>query len=416
MKPIHILSLSAENILRLTAVHIEPNGNTITLGGQNGEGKSSVLNAIVMALKGPGKISEPIHQGESSGRIELDLGEFKVTRVFTASGDRLTVKSADGAAKYSSPQTMLDGLIGAIAFDPLEFTRKKASEQLNILKELVGINTGMLDAARGAAFDERTAVNRKVKELEAQVAKMPHHPDAPAAELDPNQETQRIREAQQKNHENAKARQAIEAQKNVRQDVLARVVRLRAELAAAEELLSLHEKELEGADAKLAELVDCDLQTIMARSAEIGATNQKVRENVMRADALEALTKHQAHAQELTTKIDNLDAKKRDKIQSAKYPVDGLELGEAGVLFNGLPLEQASSAEAIRVSMAIGLALNPRLRVLIIRDGSLLDENSLAMIARMAEEANAQVWIERVGKGDEVQVVIEDGTVSEVRG
>jgi hypothetical protein len=82
------------------------------------------------------------------------------------------------------------------------------------------------------------------------------------------------------------------------------------------------------------------------------------------------------------------------------------------VTLNGLPLEQASSAEQLRASVAIGLAMHPKLKVLLVRDGSLLDEQSLAMVAKMAEQAGGQVWLERVSKGAECSLVIEDGMVA----
>ena len=87
--------------------------------------------------------------------------------------------------------------------------------------------------------------------------------------------------------------------------------------------------------------------------------------------------------------------------------------GDEGVTFNGLPIEQASSAEQTRVAVAIGLAANPELPVVLIRDGSLLDEDSLAAVAKQAAERGAQVWIERVGDGKECSVIIEDGEVVE---
>ena len=99
------------------------------------------------------------------------------------------------------------------------------------------------------------------------------------------------------------------------------------------------------------------------------------------------------------------------KLDGATYPVQGLALGDDGILFNGLPFSQASSAEQLRVSVGIGLASNPRLRVLLVRDGSLLDPASLAMMREMAESAEAQVWIERVSKGDECTVIIQDGRI-----
>jgi hypothetical protein len=97
-------------------------------------------------------------------------------------------------------------------------------------------------------------------------------------------------------------------------------------------------------------------------------------------------------------------------------PVTGLGLSEDGVTLNGLPLDQASAAEQLRVSVAIGIAMNPRLRVLLLRDASLLDRDSLALLADMAKAAGAQVWLERVEDDSATAVVIEDGMVKEAAG
>ena len=100
-------------------------------------------------------------------------------------------------------------------------------------------------------------------------------------------------------------------------------------------------------------------------------------------------------------------------IASAEFPVEGLGFDETGVTMNDLPFVQASDALKLRVSVAMGMKMNPELRVLLIRNGSLLDEDNLAMIAEMAEESNSQVWLEKVGKSDDVTVLIEDGMVAE---
>jgi hypothetical protein len=108
-----------------------------------------------------------------------------------------------------------------------------------------------------------------------------------------------------------------------------------------------------------------------------------------------------------------VDAGKTEKLAAAKFPVDGLSFDETGVTFGGLPFEQASSAEQLRISVAIGIALNPKLKVLLIRDGSLLDADSLKLVAEMAADSDAQVWVERVDDTRKVGVVIEDGSVVE---
>jgi hypothetical protein len=84
-------------------------------------------------------------------------------------------------------------------------------------------------------------------------------------------------------------------------------------------------------------------------------------------------------------------------------------------MLSGVPLEQASAAESLRASMAIAIAMNPDFPVALIRDGSLLDENSLRLVEEMAAEKNCQVWVERVGEGEECSVIISEGVIKESR-
>jgi len=117
-------------------------------------------------------------------------------------------------------------------------------------------------------------------------------------------------------------------------------------------------------------------------------------------------------SQELTAELESIKDKKRQMLAEANYPIPGLAVGEDGtVLFDGVPLSQASRAQQIRTSVAIGIAMNPKLKVLLIRDGSLLDEDNLKLVADMATEHDAQIWIERVGDKDESAIIIEDGHI-----
>jgi hypothetical protein len=87
--------------------------------------------------------------------------------------------------------------------------------------------------------------------------------------------------------------------------------------------------------------------------------------------------------------------------------------GEVGLTFDGIPLEQSSGAQKIRVTVAMGIALSGGLKVMRVQDGSRLDSKNLAMVSEMAKAAGVQIWIEIVGKQG-VGVVIEDGSVESV--
>ena len=160
--------------------------------------------------------------------------------------------------------------------------------------------------------------------------------------------------------------------------------------------------------------VDC--QSLHNQIAESETINAQVRNNREFDRLASEHTQVAGKAHELTKQLARLDAEKQATLESAKWPIDGLGFGEEGITFDGLPFEQASSAEQLRVAVAIGLALNPTLRVLLIRNGSLLDEENLRMLAEMAADADAQVWLERVGEDGECAVVIEDGTIKPIGG
>ena len=132
--------------------------------------------------------------------------------------------------------------------------------------------------------------------------------------------------------------------------------------------------------------------------------------------AVDELTAARLEAENLTNVMEDRTKAKRAAITNANMPVSGLSFDESQVLYNGFPLEQASAAEQLRVSFAIAAAANPRLAIALIRDGSLLDEKSLADVGAMADAHNMQVWIERVDTSGKVGIVLEDGAVTSIDG
>jgi hypothetical protein len=180
-----IIGLKTENTKRIQAVSITPQGNVVVIGGKNGAGKSSVLDSIEWTLAGDPSAKMPVRRGQERSRTVIEIGEpgkppeLVVKRVFTAAGGTsLVVTNADGA-KQMSPQGILDKLQGRLTFDPLAFARQKPQQQAETMRALVGLDFAAHDAARDKLFEDRTAVNRHVKTLEAQLAGMPKYEGFP---------------------------------------------------------------------------------------------------------------------------------------------------------------------------------------------------------------------------------------------
>lgn len=421
MGPLKILSLEAENFKKLRVVRIAPDGNVVQITGANGAGKSSVLDAIWVALAGKGVApSQPVRAGEEEARIRLDLGEIIVTRKFPLDGTpTLSVTTAEGA-KFPSPQTMLDKLLGALTFDPLAFTRMKPKEQRTELARLLGITDQLaqMERERADVFAARTDINRDLKRAEAQLAGMPaveacEPVDVSAVVAEIKQAHEHNASASHHAYETEQIRQHIRRERDDIVRSRAEIERLREEIAEIEaSIVSLQESvaQMEHEIAERASVDTVDVAPLEARLSEADAVNARHRAYADRVNAQALVSKLREESDNATKAIEELDTAARALVAGAKLPIEGLGVTDDGVTYNGLPLEQASSAEQLRVSVAIAMAMHPTLRVLRIQDGALLDERSLGLIAEMADANDYQCWIERVGTDAKVGILMEDGT------
>lgn len=412
--PLKIVRLDVENVKRVRAISITPHGETVILGGKNAQGKTSVLDAIEMVLGGGKALpAEPIRRGAKQATIVCDLGDLVVERVITRTGTTLTVRDKDGK-KQSSPQTLLDALCSRIAFDPLAFSRMDPAAQNEVLRKLLGLDFGELDQRREALYARRTDVTREAKSTRARSEGMTIPPSTPAEPVAVSDLLARLTEitradqaASDRQWRLSKAQETVANADNAVTTALAALEAARGRAMAAKMAL----KALEREEAPAAP--DVSAEELQRQIAGAQAVNDNVRRRGER-DRLEAEANElEQKVFELTASIDAIDDEKRATIAQAAFPVPGLALGEKGPTLNGVALAQASGAEKLRVSVAIGLALNPRLKVLLVRDASLLDAASLTMVGEMAAEAGAQIWLERVGTGDPTAVVISDGQVDE---
>jgi hypothetical protein len=386
---VRITRFEAENFKRLKVVTIDPDENTVVLGGRNAQGKSSVLDGIMAALAGKAgakQLSKPIRDGEKKARVVVELDDIRVERKWTPSGSTLTVGPKDGAAKFNSPQAVLDKLIGALAFDPLAFALADDKAQVDRLIDIIGREDfDRIAAERRAAYDERTSINREVKYLQGQVESR-----ADAKQVEPVDVAALIEESR-----SARERQRLEQ----------RWEHLTAEINR----LAIERAEIEKQGLRLPKTRP--LEEIEAALGEADHTNREVQRWVDLQAATEALEGAQASSTARTERIEALDAEKAALIAGASLPVEGLGFDEDGVTYNGVPFRQASAAERLKVSVAMAMAMNPDLRVICIRDASLLDDDSKMALVEMAKAHDYQIWYEVVGDPGEIGVVLEDGEV-----
>jgi predicted ATP-dependent endonuclease of OLD family len=418
-----ILELQVENIKKLKVVSIKPKGHVIELTGRNGSGKTSVLDSILYALAGTEDLpSQPIRKGADKGGIFIDLGEYRVVRKFTASGNVLIVEGKNGA-RFQKPQQLLDTLFADLAFDPLTFTRMKPKEQAAELQRLskLDIDPTAIDAANKVDYDIRTQVNRNIAQLKAQVDGISFVAELPAKPIDITALLNQVTEAGTHNTEIASARLARAQRENHINESRASADRLREEAKElrrkADEFDKLADAKTAAADKETKEMSKQVIPELIDTSALVEeiqnarATNAQIEKRTRREELQEELVEKQAEADALTQQMKDRVTQKEEAIGKAQMPVAGLGFENGEVTYLGFPLNQASGAQQLQVSMAIAMASNPQVRIIRITDGSLLDDESMEIVRKMAIERDYQIWIEVVDTSGKVGIVFEDGEV-----
>lgn len=419
-EPRHIKTVEVHAFKRVEQITLEPDMFQL-VGGNNAQGKTSLLDAIWVALGGGAAtrdLSRPIKDGHDTACITLDLGDLKVERKFTASGTTLTVTDGDGH-KVGSPQTVLDRLIGRLGFDPGAFLNMSDKDQRAAILTLVDLPFDLdgLEAERRNVFESRTVIGRDVSRTKGAYEIADNPGDGPTEETSSADLVEQLTAAHAANadadawvQENRDTERDIDrletAIGDVERDIAEmqkRLTEMRQEAALATERLVARNEA--GAPPRV------DIAPIEAALADLEATNRDARLRRERAGLRQAWADAQADFAAKTTELEAIDRRKTSALAAATMPVDGLTIGDTGLLYRGVPFAQASAAERIRVAFAVGCAANPNIRVACIRDGSLLDDDSLAAVAELAAETGFQVFIERVGTGGGVTVV--DGMLAE---
>jgi DNA repair exonuclease SbcCD ATPase subunit len=405
-----IIELKAENIKKLKAIEIRPTENVIIISGKNGAGKTSVIDSIWFTLTGKDSLKEtskPIREGEDHASAKVDLGDYIVTRNWTSNDTSyIKVENKDGA-KYGSPQQLLDGLVGVLSFDPLEFAKMEKKEQKEVLLKLLGLkaNVEKLENNYQEIFNERTFVGRNYKSIRAQFdAAVTPRETLPVKEINISELTKQLSEV----IENNKAVRELEYDVKEYESELARIEQEISELLVAKERVT---NNLNSSKENLAKSKIIPVEDLQDKIDNAGELNNEIRNAqiyYVKKSEVEKLNKEYT---DKTAELEAITLKKSELIKTTKMPIDGLSFDEEGLLFNDIPFSQLASSEQLKISLSIVITMNPKLQVAFIRNGSLLDTSNLDFIKQIAKERDFDIWIEKVDESGKIGIYIEDGEI-----
>lgn len=408
-EPVKILCFSAGNFKALKAFYCEPKPEGLTvIGGGNGAGKSSCLDALAFAVGGARyRPSNPKREGavgDTTLHVDLSNG---ITVDRKGKNLSLTVTDREGARHG---QELLDAFISNIAIDLPKFYNASSKDKAHMILDTLGIEEKLAELARREKekYDTRTVVGREADRKQKAAEDMPWHEGAPEEPVSVADLIKQQQEILSRNGIRAEHRRNLESYKAKVADIDSRV---KALLGEKSELLDrINDVQCavsnDGEEESTAELE--------AQIADFEETNRRVAENAERTRRLEEADALSDQRDALTKEIEEVRAERLALLKDADFPLDGLSVNDAGELvYNGQPWDCMSGSQQLIVSCAIASRVNPSCRFVLMDKLEQLDLDTLKEFDAWLRTQDLQCIATRVSTGGECSLIIDDGCVKE---
>lgn len=409
---VKINRLEIENVKRVQAVQVEPSPAGLTvIGGRNGQGKTSVLDAIVWALGGNKyKPSDPKREGSLADpriQIQLDNG-----LVITREGKNASLKVIDPAGNKGG-QALLDDLIGQLALDLPKFLQGSAKDKGETLLRIIGVGEQLakLDEEAQRLYNERHAIRQVFSRKQKHAEDLPFEQLAPDAEVSASELIQQQQAILAKNGENQRLRAKRKELEDQFHSQVVEVASLQKRLAEAESTLTTLRLQKETAEKSTKSLVDESTAELEASLQRIEETNRRVRTNTEkhRAEAEAAALSEQVET--LTAQLETVRRQRQQLLDAATLPLPGLSVADGELTYQGKKWDCLAGSDQLRVAVAIVRQLRPSCQFVLLDKLEQMDLDTLRDFGEWLEAEGLQAIATRVSTGGECSLIIEDGLV-----
>ena len=409
---VKINKLEIENVKRVKAVTIEPTSNGLTiLGGNNNQGKTSVLDAIAWALGGNKyKPSKPARDGSMNPptlRLELSNG-----LIVERKGKNSDLKVTDPSGQKAGQQ-LLDSFVEELALNLPKFIESSSKDKANTLLQIIGVGEKLweLDRKEEQLYNERRTIGQIADQKKKYAAEQPQYPEAPNELVSIADLIHEQQEILARNGENAKKRQNRENIVNSLHLSEARLKQLKEQLAQEE---ATHEKLMGDyieANKTIEDIVDESTEEIESSITNIEEINRKVRANLDKEKAEEDAKEYEKQYNNLSKQIQDVRDERTSLLDSADLPLPGLSVEDGELVFEGQKWDNMSGSQQLRVATAIVRKLKPECGFVLLDKLEQMDIPTLTEFGKWLESEGLQAIATRVSSGEECQIIIEDGYV-----
>lgn len=412
MDSIKINKLEIENVKRIKAVKVEPSRNGLTIvGGNNNQGKTSVLDSIAWALGGEKyRPSQAVREGSMiPPNLHIVLSNGLVVE---RKGKNSSLKVTDPEG-HKGGQQLLNDFVEQLALDLPKFMESTGKEKAQILLKIIGVGDRLADLEKQETeeFNKRHAIGQIADQKEKFAKEQPYYPDAPEELVSPSALIKEQQEILARNGENQKKRECAEHFKQSVYFLNQEVESMREQLAKKESELKEAQNNLQVALMSAEGLRDESTVELEASIANIDEINRKVRANMDKDKAEEDAREYRSQYNALTRQIEDTRKAKTDLLQSAELPLPELSVKEGELIYKGQKWDNMSGSDRLKVSTAIVRKLNPKCGFVLLDKLEQMDMQTLNEFGQWLEQEGLQAIATRVSTGDECSIIIEDGYV-----
>lgn len=418
---IKINKLEIENVKRVKAIKIEPTKNGLTvIGGRNGQGKTSVLDSIAWALGGnkfrpsqatrEGSVIPPnLHIVMDNGLVVERKGKNSDLKVIDPNGNK-------------AGQQLLDTFVEELAINLPKFMEATAKEKANTLLQIIGVGEQLVAIEK----EEQDIYNRRhaigvIADQKAKFAKeQPFYPDVPKDLISASDLIKQQQEILARNGENQRKRDILNQLTVKKRQAFDEANMLESQILELKKRFDEKKQEYESlvndeatAMKTVAELQDESTAELESSISEIDEINAKVRMNLNKDKAEEDAAEYRQQYDALTAKLEETRKRKRDLLQNADLPLDGLSVEDGDLIYNGFKWDNMSGSDQLKVATAIVRKLNPNCGFVLLDKLEQMDTDTMSEFGKWLEAEGLQAIATRVSTGEECSIIIEDGYVKE---
>lgn len=414
---IKINKLEIENVKRVKAVTLEPSPSGLTIiGGNNRQGKSSVLDSIAWALGGNKfRPSEPQREGSvipPSLKVTLNNG-----LIIERKGKNSELKVTDPSGKKAGQQ-LLDTFVEELALNLPRFMDSSSKEKANILLQIIGVGPQLyeLEQKETEIYNRRTAIGQIADQKKKFADEQKSYDDVPKELVSASELIQQQQTVLLKNAENQKQRNQVVQLANREESLRKEISSVRLEIERLTAKLNTLNTDwnntlvsLETAKKSTEVLQDESTAELEKNLLEIEILNAKIRANLDKEKAEEEAKQYSHQYTELTSKIDAVRQQKIDLLKGAKLPLEGLSVIDGELVYQGFKWDNLANSDQLKVATAIVRHLRPDCGFVLMDKLEAMDMDTLQGFGKWLQEEGLQVIATRVSKGEECSIIIEDG-------